>query len=44
MTSKGTTSVLKMSSDTCDVCVGEWMETVPEPEPLELGAEVKGKK
>ena len=24
--------------------LGEWMETVPEPEPLELGAEVKGKK
>ncbi len=24
--------------------LGEWMATVPEPEPLELGAEVKGKK
>ena len=24
--------------------LGEWMETVPEPEPLEIGAEVKGKK
>ena len=24
--------------------LGEWMESVPEPEPLELGAEVKGKK
>ena len=24
--------------------LGEWMETVPEPEPLELGAESKGKK
>ena len=24
--------------------LGEWMETVPEPEPLELGAETKGKK
>jgi hypothetical protein len=21
--------------------LGEWMETVPEPEPLEIGAEVK---
>jgi len=26
------------------VRLGEWMESVPEPEPLELGAEVKGKK
>jgi hypothetical protein len=24
--------------------LGEWMDTVPEPEPLEIGAEVKGKK
>ena len=24
--------------------LGEWMDTVPEPEPLEQGAEVKGKK
>ena len=24
--------------------LGEWMETVPEPEPLEQGADVKGKK
>ncbi len=24
--------------------LGEWMEGVPEPEPLELGADVKGKK
>jgi NADH-quinone oxidoreductase subunit I len=24
--------------------LGEWMDTVPEPEPLELGAQVKGKK
>jgi NADH-quinone oxidoreductase subunit I len=24
--------------------LGEWMETVPEPEPLEQGAQVKGKK
>jgi NADH-quinone oxidoreductase subunit I len=24
--------------------LGEWMEGVPEPEPLEIGAEVKGKK
>jgi NADH-quinone oxidoreductase subunit I len=24
--------------------LGEWMETVPEPEPLEVGAESKGKK
>ena len=24
--------------------LGEWMESVPEPEPLEIGAEVKGKK
>jgi NADH-quinone oxidoreductase subunit I len=24
--------------------LGEWMATVPEPEPLEMGAEVKGKK
>ena len=24
--------------------LGEWMSTVPEPEPLERGAEVKGKK
>jgi NADH-quinone oxidoreductase subunit I len=24
--------------------LGEWMATVPEPEPLEIGAEVKGKK
>ena len=24
--------------------LGEWMETVPEPEPLEIGAETKGKK
>jgi formate hydrogenlyase subunit 6/NADH:ubiquinone oxidoreductase subunit I len=24
--------------------LGEWMESVPEPEPLELGADVKGKK
>ena len=26
------------------VKLGEWMETVPTPEPLEIGAEVKGKK
>jgi hypothetical protein len=25
------------------VRLGEWMESVPEPEPLELGAEVKKK-
>ena len=24
--------------------LGDWMQTVPEPEPLESGAEVKGKK
>jgi NADH-quinone oxidoreductase subunit I len=24
--------------------LGEWMEMVPEPEPLEAGAETKGKK
>jgi NADH-quinone oxidoreductase subunit I len=24
--------------------LGEWMASVPEPEPLEMGAEVKGKK
>ena len=24
--------------------LGEWMQTVPSPEPLEVGAEVKGKK
>jgi hypothetical protein len=26
------------------VRLGEWMESVPEPEPLELGADVKAKK